>query len=50
MQNLHYSVVLIVLVFWALGFFIYNIGPIIHLLLVVAAIVTLHKIIKGEKV
>lgn len=51
MQNLLYSaVILLLLIFWALGFFIYNVGSIIHLMLLAAVIVLLFKIIKGEKV
>ena len=50
MQNLLYSIVILLLIFWALGYFIYNSGAIIHLLLIAAVIVVLLKIIKGEKV
>lgn len=50
MQNLLYSIVILLLIFWALGFFVYNTGSIIHVLLVAAVIVILLKIVKGEKV
>ncbi|MGC4039263.1 MAG: lmo0937 family membrane protein [Flavobacterium sp.] len=50
MQNLLYSIVILLLIFWALGFFIYNTGNVIHLLLLAAVVVILLKIIKGEKV
>jgi len=50
MQNLLYPIVILLLIFWALGFFIYNTGSIIHLLLLAAVAVVLLKIIKGEKV
>jgi uncharacterized protein (DUF58 family) len=50
MQNLLYSIVILLLIFWALGFFIYNTGAIIHILLILAVAVVLLKIIKGEKV
>lgn len=50
MQNLLYSIVILLLIFWGLGFFIYNTGAIIHLLLLAAVAIVLLKIIKGEKV
>ena len=50
MQNLLYSIVLLILVFWALGFFIYNTGAAIHLLLLIDLIVVLLNIIREEKV
>lgn len=50
MQNLLYSIAILLLIFWALGFFIYNTGATIHLLLLAAVGVVLLKIIKGEKV
>lgn len=50
MHNLLYSIVILLLIFWALGFFMYNTGAIIHLLFLVAVIVVLFKIIKAEKV
>lgn len=50
MQNLLYSIVILLLIFWALGFFIFNTGAIIHLLLLLAVIAILIKINKGQKV
>ncbi|MEO5776502.1 MAG: lmo0937 family membrane protein [Flavobacterium sp.] len=50
MQHLLYSIVILLLIFWAFGFFIYNTGSAIHLLLLGAVAVILLKIIKGEKV
>lgn len=50
MQNLLYSVAILLLIFWALGFFIYNTGAVIHLLLLAAFGIVMLKVIKGEKV
>ncbi len=50
MQHLLYSLVILLLIFWAFGFFIYNTGSVIHLLLIAALGVVLLKINKGEKV
>jgi hypothetical protein len=41
-------VVLVIL--WALGFFVYNAGSIIHVLLVIAVIAILFRLIKGKSV
>ncbi|ESU22503.1 hypothetical protein FSS13T_25990 [Flavobacterium saliperosum S13] len=40
------AVVLIIL--WALGFFVYSTGNIIHILLVIAVIAILLRLIKGK--
>ncbi|MES2411484.1 MAG: lmo0937 family membrane protein [Bacteroidota bacterium] len=50
MQHLLYSIVILLIIFWAFGFFVYNTGSIIHLLLLAAVGVVLLKIVKGEKV
>lgn len=49
MNNLLYIIAVILVIFWALGFFAYNVGNIIHLLLVIAAIAVLLRIIRGRK-
>lgn len=49
MQNLLYAVALVLLILWTLGFFVYNAGSIIHLLLVIALIAILLNIIKGKE-
>ncbi len=48
MSNLLYTVALILVIFWALGFFAFHIGGIIHILLVIAIIAILFRIIKGN--
>jgi hypothetical protein len=50
MGNILYSVALVVLVFWAIGFFAYGFGGLIHALLVIAVIAILLRIIQGRKV
>ena len=50
MQNLLYTVAVILVILWALGFFVYSVGNIIHLLLVIAVIVILLRLIKGKDV
>lgn len=48
MQNLLYMVAIIVLILWALGYFVYDIGSVIHILLVIAVIALLLNIIRGK--
>lgn len=49
MQNLLYTAALVLLILWAFGFFVYNTGAIIHVLLVIAVIAILLNIIKGKE-
>jgi predicted ferric reductase len=49
MNNLLYVVAVILIIAWAAGFFAYNVGGIIHILLVIAVIAILLRIIGGNK-
>ena len=49
MGNLLYTVAVILVVIWAIGFLGYHAGGIIHLLLVIALIAILLRIIQGKK-
>ena len=44
MSNLLYAIAVILLIAWALGFFVYSVGSIIHILLVIAVIAIVFKI------
>jgi hypothetical protein len=48
MTNLLYTVAVIMVILWALGFFVYSAGNIIHILLVIAIIAVLLRLIKGK--
>lgn len=48
MQNLLYTVAIILIILWALGFFVYGAGYLIHILLVIAVVAVLLKIIKAR--
>jgi hypothetical protein len=50
MSSLLYLIAVILVVIWAIGFFAYSAGGIIHVLLVIALIVVILRIIKGGKV
>jgi hypothetical protein len=50
MGNLLYTVAVILIIFWAVGFFAYGAGGIIHVLLVIAVISILLRVIQGNRV
>lgn len=50
MGNLLYLVAVILIIMWAIGFFAYSAGSIIHVLLVIAIIAILLRIISGERI
>lgn len=50
MSNLLYTVAIILVILWALGFFVYSLGSIIHILLIIAIIAALLRLIKGREV
>ncbi|MFV8361069.1 lmo0937 family membrane protein [Flavobacterium sp. LS1P3] len=50
MSNLLYTIAVILVLFWAIGFFAYSIGSIIHILLVIAVIAVIFRIIQGRKI
>jgi hypothetical protein len=50
MSNLLYAVAVILIIAWALGFFVYSAGSIIHILLVIAIIAILLRLISGRGV
>jgi hypothetical protein len=48
MGNLLYAIAVILVIIWAIGFFGYAAGGIIHLLLVIAIVMVLLKFIRRE--
>jgi len=48
MSNLLYLIALILVVFWAIGFFAYSLGGVIHILLIIAIISILFRVIRGR--
>jgi Family of unknown function (DUF5670) len=50
MGNLLYVIAVILLIGWAIGFFAYSAGSVIHILLVIAVIAILMRIISGKKI
>ena len=49
MSNLLYTLAVILVVFWAIGFFAFSLGSIIHILLVIAIIAILLRLIQGRR-
>lgn len=48
MGNILYTIAIILVVFWAIGFLGYNVGGLIHILLVIALIAIILRVIKGK--
>jgi len=48
MGNLLYIIAVVLIIFWALGFLLYDAGGIIHILLVIAVIAILIRVIQGR--
>ncbi len=49
MRSLLYLFAVILIIGWALGFFVYSAGALIHLLLVIAVITILLRLIDGTE-
>jgi hypothetical protein len=50
MSNLLYTVAVILLILWAVGYFAYNVGGIIHILLLIAVIAVILRLIQGKRI
>lgn len=50
MGNLLYIIAVLLILFWAIGYFAYSAGGLIHILLVIAVIAVLLRVISGSKV
>lgn len=48
MSNLLYVVAVILIIIWATGYFAYDEGGVIHILLVIAIIAVLLRVIRGR--
>jgi hypothetical protein len=48
MENLLYVLAVIFVIAWAIGFFVYSVGAVIHILLVLAIIAILLRLIRGS--
>jgi Family of unknown function (DUF5670) len=50
MGNLLYTIAVILVIVWAIGFLGMHVGGIIHILLVIAVIAILFRVIQGKKI
>ena len=50
MGNLLYIAAVVLIILWAVGYFAYSAGNIIHILLVIAIIAILLRVIQGKKI
>lgn len=50
MRSLLYVFAVVLVIGWLLGFFIYNAGGLIHILLVIAVIAILLRLIGGKRI
>lgn len=50
MSNLLYLIAVILIIGWILGFFVYSVGSLIHILLVIAVLAILLRLIQGRSV
>jgi hypothetical protein len=48
MESLLYILAIIFVIAWAIGFFVYSVGALIHILLVLALIAILLRLIRGS--
>ena len=44
------TVLVVLLILWALGFFAFHVGGLVHVLLVIAAVVLVIRLLQGRKV
>jgi hypothetical protein len=50
MGNLLYIIAVVLVIGWAVGFFAFHTGGLIHILLVIALVAIIFRIIQGRKV
>lgn len=50
MGNLLYVIAVILVIGWAIGFFGYAVGGLIHILLVIALIAVIFRVIQGKQI
>lgn len=50
MGNLLYLIAVILIIGWLLGVFVYSVGSLIHVLLVIAIIAIILQVIRGRRV
>jgi hypothetical protein len=49
MNNLLYTIAVLLILLWAIGFFAYSVGGMIHILLIIVVISIVLRVIQGNK-
>lgn len=49
MENILYTVAVILLILWAIGYLGFNAGGLIHILLIIALIAVIFRVIRGKR-
>jgi hypothetical protein len=44
------TILIILVILWALGFFAFHVGGLVHVLLVIAAVVLIIRLLQGRKI
>ncbi|MDW7690307.1 lmo0937 family membrane protein [Flammeovirgaceae bacterium SG7u.111] len=50
MSNILYLIAIILVIGWLLGFFVLNLGSLIHVLLVIALVAVIFRLIRGQRI
>lgn len=50
MNNILYTIAIVLIIMWAIGFFAYSAGAMIHILLVIAIVAILLRLIQGKRI
>jgi hypothetical protein len=48
MAGLLWTVIVVLFIFWVLGFFLFHLGSLIHLVIVVAVILLIYNLVTGR--
>jgi len=50
MGNLLYKIAIVLLIIWSIGYWGFDVGGVLHVLLVIAVVVIILRLLKGDKV
>lgn len=50
MGNLLYTIAVILIILWAIGYLGFNAGGLIHILLIIAVVAVLFQVIQGKRI
>jgi uncharacterized membrane protein len=50
MKDILYIIAIVLIIGWLIGFFVFNAGSVIHLLLIIAVIAIIVRVIQGKRI